>query len=240
MGVLFDGIGQRCQPFRTQKAVDPRSLKRFPVSSGRTRQTRDCAFRVVRHTGCTAIGAALSRRHQRAGQYSHSGAERPPFPRAPVPSIPGRPSILWIQTPSPACCWALTMMSWLTQDLAATTKEWIIAFRHYPPYSKGSHDSDTESPLIQTRENALPILEAAGVDLVLSGHGHSYERSCDNCILTPNGLVLPDAGVREYGDCGVSVQGREQPAREGRTPAVPGAGQGTGHRRGFSPRGRGH
>ena len=27
------------------------------------------------------------------------------------------------------------------------------------------------------REHALPILEAAGVDLVLSGHSHSYERS---------------------------------------------------------------
>lgn len=27
------------------------------------------------------------------------------------------------------------------------------------------------------RENALPILEAGGVDLVLNGHSHSYERS---------------------------------------------------------------
>ena len=69
------------------------------------------------------------------------------------------------------------MMSWLMQDLADTTQEWIIAFWHHPPYSKGSHDSDTELQLIQMRENALPILEAAGVDLVLSGHSHSYERS---------------------------------------------------------------
>jgi hypothetical protein len=29
----------------------------------------------------------------------------------------------------------------------------------------------------EMRENALPILEAAGVDLVLSGHSHVYERS---------------------------------------------------------------
>ena len=27
------------------------------------------------------------------------------------------------------------------------------------------------------RQNALPILESHGVDLVLSGHSHSYERS---------------------------------------------------------------
>jgi hypothetical protein len=69
------------------------------------------------------------------------------------------------------------MMSWLTQDLAATTQEWIIAFWHHPPYSKGSHDSDFDTESVQMRENALPILEAAGVDLVLSGHSHSYERS---------------------------------------------------------------
>jgi hypothetical protein len=69
------------------------------------------------------------------------------------------------------------MMSWLMQDLADTMQEWIIAFWHHPPYSKGNHDSDVEQQLIQMRQNALPILEDAGVDLVLSGHSHSYERS---------------------------------------------------------------
>ena len=69
------------------------------------------------------------------------------------------------------------MMTWLTNDLAANDKEWVIAFWHHPPYTKGSHDSDTEGRLIDMRENALPILESYGVDLVLSGHSHSYERS---------------------------------------------------------------
>jgi calcineurin-like phosphoesterase family protein len=69
------------------------------------------------------------------------------------------------------------MMTWLQNDLASTKHEWIIAFWHHPPYSKGSHDSDAEIELSEMRENALPILEAAGVDLVLSGHSHSYERS---------------------------------------------------------------
>lgn len=69
------------------------------------------------------------------------------------------------------------MMNWLENDLAATSQPWIIAFWHHPPYSKGSHNSDTESNLIQMRENALPILEAYGADLVLGGHSHSYERS---------------------------------------------------------------
>ncbi|MEK6323685.1 MAG: fibronectin type III domain-containing protein [Acidobacteriota bacterium] len=69
------------------------------------------------------------------------------------------------------------MMTWLQNDLASTLQPWIIAFWHHPPYSKGSHDSDTEAQLIEMRQNALPILEAGGVDLVLTGHSHSYERS---------------------------------------------------------------
>ncbi|KAB2654295.1 MAG: metallophosphoesterase family protein [Verrucomicrobia bacterium] len=69
------------------------------------------------------------------------------------------------------------MAIWLRSDLAVTTNRWIVAFWHHPPYTKGSHDSDTESELIAMRTNFLPILEAGGVDLVLSGHSHSYERS---------------------------------------------------------------
>lgn len=69
------------------------------------------------------------------------------------------------------------MLTWLANDLAATTRDWIVALWHHPPYSDGSHDSDTEIELIEMRENALPILEDHGVDLVLCGHSHAYERS---------------------------------------------------------------
>jgi hypothetical protein len=69
------------------------------------------------------------------------------------------------------------MATWLANDLAATAQDWIIAFWHHPPYSKGSHNSDTETQLVQMRSNILPILEDHGVDLVLTGHSHSYERS---------------------------------------------------------------
>lgn len=69
------------------------------------------------------------------------------------------------------------MLTWLKHDLAATKQDWIIAYWHHPPYTKGSHDSNTEKKLVEMREFALPILEAGGVDLVLTGHSHSYERS---------------------------------------------------------------
>jgi hypothetical protein len=69
------------------------------------------------------------------------------------------------------------MACWLRYDLEDTTNTWVIAYWHHPAYTKGSHNSDTETELIQMRQNILPILEAAGVDLVLAGHSHVYERS---------------------------------------------------------------
>ena len=69
------------------------------------------------------------------------------------------------------------MAQWLKADLAATTRDWIIAFFHHPPYSKGTHDSDREGRLVDMRQKFLPILEAGGVDVVLTGHSHVYERS---------------------------------------------------------------
>ncbi|PAJ76268.1 hypothetical protein CJF42_00835 [Pseudoalteromonas sp. NBT06-2] len=70
-----------------------------------------------------------------------------------------------------------SMISWMQNDIQQATADWTIAFWHHPPYTKGSHNSDTESDLIQMRENFLPILEQNGVDLVLNGHSHSYERT---------------------------------------------------------------
>lgn len=73
------------------------------------------------------------------------------------------------------------MAAWLKADLQNTAREWIICFFHHPPYSKGGHDSDKKSDsggrLWEMRENILPILEDGGVDLVLAGHSHDYERT---------------------------------------------------------------
>jgi len=69
------------------------------------------------------------------------------------------------------------MFTWLADDLVATDKDWIIAYWHHPPYSKGGHDSDSDLWQTEMRERALPILEAYGADLILAGHSHVYERS---------------------------------------------------------------
>jgi len=67
---------------------------------------------------------------------------------------------------------------WVKKDLQANTnKKWVVAYWHHPPYTMGSHNSDTESLLVKIRENFIKILEDNGVDLILCGHSHVYERS---------------------------------------------------------------
>jgi len=68
-------------------------------------------------------------------------------------------------------------VSWLKKDLEANKQKWTIVYFHHPPYSKGSHNSEWESDLINIRTNLNPILERYGVDLVMTGHSHNYERS---------------------------------------------------------------
>lgn len=97
------------------------------------------------------------------------------------------------------------MMTWLAADLADTLQDWIIAFWHHPPYSKGSHDSDDPADsggrMRDMREAALPILEAGGVDLVLTGHSHSYERSyLLNGHYGVSGTLDPGTMILDAGD----------------------------------------
>ena len=65
----------------------------------------------------------------------------------------------------------LAQKAWLDSVLQANTKEWVIVTTHLPFYSpKENRDNK------HLRENFQPILEKYKVDLVLSGHDHSYGR----------------------------------------------------------------
>jgi len=68
---------------------------------------------------------------------------------------------------------------WIHADLQANDKPWVVAFIHQPPHTDGSHESGTwyEVYIKAVRENICPILENYGVDLVIAGHSHVYERS---------------------------------------------------------------
>ena len=66
---------------------------------------------------------------------------------------------------------------WLKNDLSANQRKWTIVYFHHPPYSMGGNNSDTDPELVGVRTKLLRIFERYGVDLVLAGHSHTYERS---------------------------------------------------------------
>ena len=97
------------------------------------------------------------------------------------------------------------MAQWLKADLEKTKAEWLIAYFHHPPYTKGSHDSDKEEQLIEMREHIMPLLESGGVDIVFTGHSHIYERSMliNGAYATPTvseGVILDDRDGNPNGD----------------------------------------
>jgi len=75
------------------------------------------------------------------------------------------------------------MRSWLIDDLSTNDSNWTVVIFHHPPYSKGAnHDSDVDrlgvdEPQKDMREEFVGVFDEHGVDLVYSGHSHSYERS---------------------------------------------------------------
>lgn len=69
-------------------------------------------------------------------------------------------------------------VQWIKADLAAhKNKGWVVAYWHHPPFSLGSRNGETETDMIKIRENFIRILERNGVDLILCGHSHVYERT---------------------------------------------------------------
>jgi hypothetical protein len=59
---------------------------------------------------------------------------------------------------------------WLAQDLAASRSPCTLVFFHEPRWSVGEHGSDANLAAIWS------LLAGAGVDLVLNGHDHGYQR----------------------------------------------------------------
>lgn len=64
------------------------------------------------------------------------------------------------------------MFDWLRADLSQTRQPWRIIAFHHSAYSAGSHGSDS-----RVQAKLGPIFENYGVDLVFSGHDHTYQRS---------------------------------------------------------------
>ena len=60
---------------------------------------------------------------------------------------------------------------WLESNLVTTSAEWKIVLMHVPAYSCGKHGSSS-----MVRNNLVSLFENQEVDLVITGHDHSYQR----------------------------------------------------------------
>ncbi|MEX2102909.1 MAG: metallophosphoesterase [Gaiellaceae bacterium] len=64
-----------------------------------------------------------------------------------------------------------TQTKWLRTRLAASTARWRVVAFHHPPFSCGGHEGNAT-----VRRVWKPLFERFGVDLVLSGHSHNFQR----------------------------------------------------------------
>ncbi|MGK0205216.1 MAG: hypothetical protein ACI9S9_004304 [Planctomycetota bacterium] len=72
---------------------------------------------------------------------------------------------------------------WLRQQLRTERKRFTLVAFHHAPFSSGPHAAihpdatPKEWPLDEGRRFLVPLFEMYGVDVVLNGHDHLYERS---------------------------------------------------------------
>ena len=88
------------------------------------------------------------------------------------------------------CATGGTQERWLREDIGAHPRVCTLAIWHHPRWSSGTTHGPTPAvaPLYQA-------LHDAGVDLLLSGHEHNYERFPP---LDPAGNFDPARGVRQF------------------------------------------
>jgi hypothetical protein len=79
--------------------------------------------------------------------------------------------------------------AWLRSDLFIHQNKCTIAYWHYPLFTSGKNGNQTQMRPIWR------ILYEAGVDIVVNGHDHSYERFAPQ---TPDGVFDNARGIREF------------------------------------------
>ena len=88
------------------------------------------------------------------------------------------------------CAGDAVQQAWLIADLQANAdRRCTLAYFHHPRFSSGSHGNHYQMQRI------WDILYAFGVDVVLSGHDHDYERFAPQ---NPDGARDPAFGIREF------------------------------------------
>lgn len=78
---------------------------------------------------------------------------------------------------------------WLKADLAGHPNTCTLAYWHHPRFSSGKHGNDS------TYDAFWKDLYAAGVDVILNGHDHDYERFAPQ---SPSGAADATRGIRQF------------------------------------------
>ena len=78
---------------------------------------------------------------------------------------------------------------WLREDLAANPRPCTLAYWHAPLFSSGPHGPDPHM------RDVWRMLYEHGVDVVVNGHDHLYERFARQ---SPDGRTDPDRGIRQF------------------------------------------
>ena len=72
-------------------------------------------------------------------------------------------------------------LHWLTNDLATTSKPWKLILGHFPVASSANHgwsdyDGNSLPDAVDFSNTIYPVVAKYGVDLMLAGHSHSFEK----------------------------------------------------------------
>ncbi|MCP4968598.1 MAG: hypothetical protein GY926_25625 [bacterium] len=89
-------------------------------------------------------------------------------------------------------------LAWLENALADSKARWKIAVLHHAPYSSSTKRGSN----VELREILEPLFIEHGVQLVLTGHDHHYERTYPQSgvtyVVTGAGAKLSDIGRSEF------------------------------------------
>ena len=132
-----------------------------------------------------------------APYYSYFGANAGPAGRGYYSYTLGAWHVLALNSSVPASAGS-AQEQWVRTELAANPAACTIAYWHHPVFSSGRHGNNPHMA------NILKVLYAQGVDIVLNGHDHTYERFAP---MDPDGQLDMANGFRQFiiGTGGISL-----------------------------------
>jgi hypothetical protein len=89
-------------------------------------------------------------------------------------------------------------LAWLDEKLGESTARWKIAVLHHAPYSSSAKRGSN----VELRAAVEPLFVEHGVQLALTGHDHTYERTTPQngvtYVVTGAGAKLSDVGRSDF------------------------------------------